>query len=185
MHKPIKKLRGVALALGLALLGESVPAASLAGAPSTAELTAQARAAGNRKSEAVKIGRVLFKTIWPVQIMRVRVDGFGNHEIAGLMLSAVKFHENLDRAGFINEVELLVQRTLAASGVEEVDVWATVPILALKPGEPVSGDLAQPTQRTVFAFTCRRDQAGGLAAHLRNGVGVYWSPDFRDELRGH
>jgi hypothetical protein len=157
---------------------------AIAAAPvSAADEDARARAAGNRHAEAVKIGSVLFATRWPAQILRVRVDAVGRHAIAGLMLSAVKFHQDIDRAGFLNEIELLVQRTFAASDVEEVDVWATVPI-AVKEHTVVSGDLAEPTSRTVFAVTCRRDQLTGLVARLRNGDGVYWSPDFKAQLRG-
>jgi hypothetical protein len=148
-----------------------------------AELDAVARAEGNRLPEAIKIGRVLFATIWPAQITHIRVEGVGRHTIAGLVLSAVKFHQELDRAGFLNEIEVLVQRTFAASGVEEVDVWATVPV-PYNAREPVSGDLAQPTSRTVFAVTCRRDQFAALTARLRSDRGVYWSDDFRSELKG-
>jgi hypothetical protein len=148
-----------------------------------ADSNAAARAAGNRRPEAIKIGRVLLATVWPVQIMRIRVDAVGKHSIAGLMLSAVKFHQEIDRAGFLNEIELLVQRTFATSGVEEVDVWATVPI-PVKAHTTVSGDLAEPTSRTVFAVTCRREQLAGLVARLRNGDGVYWSDDFKAKLRG-
>lgn len=146
-----------------------------------AELDAAARAEGNRRAEAVKIGRALFATIWPVQITHVRVDGVGRHAIAGLVLSAVKFHQAVDRAGFLSEVEVLVGRTFAASDVEEVDVWATVPI-PYDAREPVSGDLAKPTSRTVFAVTCRRDQLAALTARLRGDRGVYWADDFRSRL---
>jgi len=167
--------------LGALLLALASPA--LAETPSLADSNATARAAGNRRPEAIKIGRALLATVWPVQIMRIRVDAVGKHSIAGLMLSAVKFHQEIDRAGFLNEIELLVQRTFATSGVEEVDVWATVPI-PVKAHTTVSGDLAEPTSRTVFAVTCRREQLTGLVARLRNGDGIYWSDDFKAKLRG-
>jgi hypothetical protein len=48
--------------------------------------------------------------------------------------------------------------------------------------EPVSGDLAKPTSRTVFAVTCRRDQLAALTARLRSDRGVYWADDFRSRL---
>lgn len=170
--------------LALIAVVAATSAAPVFAAPeSTADLNATARAAGNRPQEAVKIGRALFATIWPAQILRIRVDAVGPHSIAGLMLSAVKFHQALDRAGFLNEIELLVQRTFATSGVEEVDVWATVPI-PVKAHTNVTGDLAEPTSRTVFAVTCRRDQLSGLVARLRNGQGVYWSEEFKARLRG-
>ena len=173
---------GAPLTVTIALALSCVTAAFAAATP-MADQNAAARASGNHRAEAIKIGRVLFATVWPAQIVRVRVDAVGRHSIAGLMLSAVKFHQAIDRAGFLNEIELLVGRTFAASAVEEVDVWATVPI-AVKEGATVSGDLAEPTSRTVFAVTCRRDQLPGLVARLRNGEGVYWSADFKAKLRG-
>ena len=177
---------GVAIAsLGLAFASVVLqpPAPARAKPALTADLDATARAEGNRRSEAVKIGRVLFATIWPVQIVRVRVEGVGSHAVAGLHLSAVKFHGALDRSGFLNEIETLVGRTFATSRVEEVDVWATVPIPHVA-GVPVSGDLAKPTSRTVFAVTCRREQLGGLSARLRSARDVYWASDFEAGLRG-
>ena len=150
--------------------------------PTMAEVNAQARAAGNRRDEAVKIGRILFVTVWPAQLLKVRVEGLDRHEVAGLTLSAVKFHQSLDRTGFLNEIEVLVQRTFGASSVEEVDVWATVPI-KFNLHEPVSGDLAQPTTRIVFAVTCRRSELPGLGARLRSGDGIYWYPEFRAKLK--
>jgi hypothetical protein len=160
------------------------PRANAVAAPaSMAELDAVARAEGNRRAEAIKIGRVLFATIWPVQIMHVRVDGVGRHAVAGLALSAVKFHQAVDRASFLNEIEVLVGRTFAASGVEEVDVWATIPI-PYDARKPVSGDFAEPTSRTVFALTCRRSEFAALTARLRADRDVYWAEDFRARLRG-
>jgi hypothetical protein len=173
--------RSFATALGAALV--LLPCAAWCDIPTTAEVNAEARAQGNRKPEAVKIGRALFMTVWPAQLLKVRVEGYGRHEIAGLTLSAVKFHQNLDRAGFLNEIEVLVQRTFAVSSVEEVDVWATVPI-RFDVRIPVSGDLAQPTTRIVFAVTCRRGELAGLAGRLRSGDGVYWAADFRARLKG-
>jgi hypothetical protein len=43
-----------------------------------------------------------------------------------------------------------------APRVTEVDVWATVPE-AVAAGTVVAGDLAAPTERTVFSLTLRRD----------------------------
>jgi len=169
-----------AAALGMALV--VLPSAARCAASTTADQIAEARAAGNRRAEAVKIGRELFATVWPAQVLKVRVEGLNQHQVAGLTVSAVKFHQSLDRAGFLNEIEMLVQRTFGVSSVEEVDVWATTPI-KYDVREPVSGDLAQPTTRIVFAVTCRRDELPGLGARLRSGDGVYWSPDFRAKLK--
>ncbi|MBC5810592.1 MAG: hypothetical protein GIW95_07050 [Candidatus Eremiobacteraeota bacterium] len=168
--------------VALAALAVAIPGAVEADVPATRDLDAIARAAGNRKSEAIRIGRVLFAVRWPAQLVKIRVDGAGKHEIAGLTLSGIKFHEDLDRRGFLSEVELLIARTFASAAVEEVDLWATVPI-AYDLTQPVSGDLAVPTSRIVFAVTCRRSELGSLAMRLRTGDGVYWADDFRSRLR--
>jgi len=120
--------------------------------PSTADLDAAARAAGNKPAEARTIGQALFAGTWPAQIIKVRVDGIGDHEVAGLVLSGVKFHGALDRAGFEREIE------------------------------PVTGDYAQPVSRVVFAATCLRAELPGFGARLRAGEGVYWAPDFLRRL---
>jgi hypothetical protein len=175
-------MRGLACAAAIGAALAVLPIAGRCDIPTTSDVNAQARAAGNRKAEAVKIGRVLFRTVWPAQLLKVRVEGFERHEVAGLTLSAVKFHHNLDRTGFLNEIELLVRRSFGASPVEEVDVWATVPI-TFDAREPVSGDLAQPTTRIVFAVSCRRSELPRFAARLHSGDGVYWSPEFRARLK--
>jgi hypothetical protein len=158
-----------------------MPGAAVAGVPSTAQLDANARASGNLPAVARTIGQVLFASKWPAQIVKVRVDAADGHEVAGLLLSGVKFHGRLDRADFEREVEELVRRTFAAAPVEEVDLWATVPIPYDK-REPVSGDYAQPVSRIVFAVTCRRDELAALGARLRAGRDVYWAPDFLRRL---
>ena len=145
--------------------------------PSLAEMDAAARSAGNRPETAKTIALALFTTIWPAQILKVRVDGIGSHQVAGLMLSGAKFHAKLDRAGFEREIVELLRRAFAAAPIEEVDVWATVPIPYDK-REPVSGDYAQPTSRIVFALSCRRDELAGLPERLTRGRDVYWAADF-------
>ncbi len=157
-------------------------APAYAAVPATSDLDAQARAQGNRLEDARALGRALLVKVWPAQLLHVRVDGAGTHEVAGLVLSAVKFHDDLDQAGFNQEIEELVRRAFEASAVEEVDVWATVPI-PIDKREPVSGDYAQPTSRIVFAVTCPRQELGGLGARLRSGAGVYWADDFKRRLR--
>jgi hypothetical protein len=172
--------RALASALTAALAG-ALPAAAGASVPSTADLDAAARAAGNKPAEARTIGQALFAGTWPAQIIKVRVDGIGDHEVAGLVLSGVKFHGALDRAGFEREIEALVRQSFAAAPVEEIDVWATVPIPYDK-REPVTGDYAQPVSRVVFAATCLRAELPGFGARLRAGEGVYWAPDFLRRL---
>jgi hypothetical protein len=157
------------------------------GIPATADLDAAARAAGNHKQEAYQLGRVLFATVWPAQILKVRVDGAGSHRVAGLLLSGVKFHHGLDVAGFTDEVVRIAQRTFAASSVEEVDIWAVVPLpidKATAKNLVVSGDYAQPTARTVFAVTVLRSGADALTRRILQGDDVFWDPGWKAILSG-
>lgn len=112
-------------------------------------MRAQQRAAGNHREDAVRIGRTLFRTVWPAQIRKVRVDGVGSHRVAGVVLSGTNFHSKLAPAAFVDEVVAIVTQTFAASDVEEVDAWAILP-LPTYANEVVAGDLAQPTSYTVF-----------------------------------
>lgn len=159
------------------LLAASRPQRSV----STAEIDALARAEGNKRGDAVRLGTALLGTTWPAQVLKVRVDGTGSHLIAGLVLSGVKFHGELSLAGFESEVAELVRQSFAAGPLEEVDVWATVPIPVSRL-EPVSGDYARPTDRIVFSATVRRADAAAFAARLEHGEGIFWAPDFRARL---
>jgi hypothetical protein len=150
---------------------------------SAAAVDAVLRAGGNRKATATQIGRALFGTVWPAQLVKVRVDGAGSHEVAGLVISGVKFHASLDAASFTREVVMLVAQTFAASGVEEVDVWATVP-LGVVPHEVVGGDLAQPTSRIVYGATVVREELATFPARLQRGDDVFWDPQWRGALGG-
>ncbi len=157
------------------------------GIPATADLDAAARAAGNHKQEAYQLGRALFATVWPAQILKVRVDGAGSHRVAGLLLSGVKFHHGLDVEGFAGEVAAIARRAFAASSVEEVDIWAIVPLAidkATAKNLVVSGDYAQPTARTVFAVTVLRSEAPALAERILQGSDVFWDPGWKALLSG-
>jgi hypothetical protein len=168
------------VALAAATGGSSATAVRAADAP-TASLDAVARAEGNRRAEAIRLGDVLFRRVWPAQIMKVRVDGMGPHAVSGLVLSGVKFHTPLGPDGFANEVVALVRETFAASAVEEVDVWATVPLPTV-PHEVVTGDRAMPTSRVVFSVTVPRVEAATFAERIRRGDGVFWDPEWRGTL---
>jgi hypothetical protein len=152
-------------------------------ATSLIDLTAAERAEGNRKPIAVQIGRALLQTRWPAQVLKIRVDGVGRHEVAGLAISGVKFHRALDPAAFTAEVVDLVRQTFAASDVEEVDVWATVPLPYARQ-VPVNGEYLQPTQRTVYGATIQREEAGTYAARLERGSDVFWDARWRRSLGG-
>ena len=149
----------------------------LAGAgrrPSLADVDAAARAAGNRRPEAIALARVLLATEWPAQVLKIRIDAVGTHEVAGLVLSGVKFHRPLDQNAFAQEAAQLVELTFAHSPVEEVDVTATVPAQA-PVGAPVSGDLALPTAKTVFSATVRRaGRPADLAAAFVRSMDSFW-----------
>jgi len=171
------------LALGSALLPPRSPSPALGAtrSPSLATVDANARAAGNRRATAVALGTRLFSRVWPVQILKVRVDGVGRHEVAGLVLSGVKFHARVDAHAFLAEVAALVGSSFASAPVEEVDVWATTPLDVAR-GTVVAGDNAQPTARIVFATTALRAQAPTIAARLASGGGVYWNASWKRSL---
>ena len=73
------------------------------------------------------------------------------------------------------EIAALVERAFAVSPeVEEVDVWASVPIDVGK-GVVVSGDLAKPTTRTVFSLSVRRGEPpSSVAERAQKGPGAFW-----------
>ncbi|GAC1564821.1 MAG: hypothetical protein NVS3B17_21250 [Vulcanimicrobiaceae bacterium] len=170
----------VVLGLGAWLATAVAPTAARAGG-SLADVNAARRAAGNRPAEAIRIGQRIFQTRWPAQVRKVRVDGVGPHLVAGIVLDGTKFHETLHASGLLDEVVALVDQAFAASAVEEVDIWAIVP-LPTYAGEVVAGDLAQPTSYTVFAATVRRGEIATFAARLRHGDDVYWDATWRAGL---
>jgi hypothetical protein len=147
------------------------------------DVDANARAEGNRRPEAVQLGRVLMKTVWPAQVLKIRIDGVGTHTVAGLMLSGVKFHHRLDAPQFTEEVIALASETFSASAVEEVDVWATVPLPPFAQ-KPVNGEFLQPTDRIVYGATIPRSQIATFQARLRRGEGVYWDTRWERTLGG-
>ncbi len=146
--------------------------------PGVNRLDANARAAGNRKAIAVGIGRALFKTRWPAQVLNVYADGFAGHDIAGLRISGEHFHRALTRDQFVEEVASLVRETFAASPADEVDVWASIP-LRLGKDVIVAGDLAKPSFRTVFSVSIRRgERTDALVGRMRASDGVYWDQEW-------
>jgi hypothetical protein len=127
----------------------------------------------------VRVGQALFATTWPAQVLNVYADGIPGHEVAGLHLSGVHFHDPITREQFLSEISALVQRTFASAPVEEVDVWVSVPLNVGK-GVVVAGDLAKPTFRTVFTVSVlRSESAAALMARLRQGQDVFWDQDWQ------
>ncbi len=159
-----------------------VPVLALA-VTSLSDLNAAERAEGNRKPLAVRVGKSLLRTVWPAQVLKIRIDGVGSHDVAGIVVSGVKFHRALDPAAFTAEIVSLVRQTFAASDVEEVDIWATVP-LPYVPQVPVDGEYLQPTTKIVYAASVRRPELATFAERLARGDDVYWEPDWRRSLEG-
>jgi hypothetical protein len=127
------------------------------------------------------LGDFLLATLWPAQIVKIRVDAILGHRIGGIVLGGTKFHRKLDEAAFLGEVTALVRSAFAHAPLEEVDLWVTVPLNAGK-GAIVSGDLAVPTSRIVFAVTVRRPDLPRLDAILHSNA-VFWDAAWRADLR--
>jgi hypothetical protein len=147
-------------------------------APSVADLDAAARAVGNRRDLAERIGLSIFATQWAAEVSQISANSVEGHLVVGIRIWGVKFHTPMTREQFVDEVVSIVERAFAAApATEEVDVWASVPITIPK-GEIVSGDLAKPTDRTVFSVTVRRgESAAALRARAADLSGdVFWDP---------
>jgi hypothetical protein len=157
-------------------------ARGLAGAyePSVAQLDATARAGGNRRDVAERIGTAIFATRWPAEVSQISANALGDHLIIGIRVLGVKFHRPISRVQFESEIASLVESASAvAPEAEEIDLWASVPIEVAK-GVVVSGDLAKPTSRTVFSITVHR---GERAVSLRSRLGqangdVFWDAEW-------
>jgi hypothetical protein len=146
--------------------------------PSVDRTDAYARASGNLKPLAVSVGRSLFETEWPAQVLNVYANGVPGHGIVGLRVSGTRFHHALTREDFMLEVLALVQRSFQTAPIEEIDVWASVPLRVGK-DIVVAGDLAKPTSRTVFTLSVRRGESSdSVLKRMRQGDGVFWDQDW-------
>jgi hypothetical protein len=146
--------------------------------PSIATLDAGARAEGNRKDIADRIGDAVFAREWPAQVLKIAADSVDDHIVVGLRVSGVKFHVPLSREGFIGEISALITQAFQESPVKEVDVWTVVP-LNVGRGVIVNGDLAKPTSRTVFTISVQRgESAAEIAQRMHQGQDVYWDEDW-------
>ncbi|HET9343719.1 MAG TPA: polysaccharide deacetylase family protein [Candidatus Eremiobacteraceae bacterium] len=173
-------LRGRGDALIRRVLGAAGSGGSAAPALDTAELRdiAKDRIAGNAPDVAERVAVALLSVGYPEQILKVRTYKTEPAVVAGIMLSGVKFHAPVDRQTFAADAADMIYRAFAADpSVSEVDVWAVVPI-AVSPYADVSGDLAVPTNRTVFsAAVLRRDftrDEGSLGT-------TYWEAGWLDQ----
>jgi hypothetical protein len=144
--------------------------------PTVAQLDAAARAAGNRRDIADRVGMSVFANRWPAEVSQISANALGDHVIVGIRVLGVKFHHPITREEFESEIVALVEAASAAAPeAEEIDVWASVPIEVAK-GVIVSGDLAKPTSRTVFSLTAHRGEgAASLRVRLAGADGgVFW-----------
>jgi hypothetical protein len=149
-------------------------------APSVADLDAAARAVGNRRDIAIRIGESVFSTQWPAEVSQISVNQLDDHTIVGLRIWGVKFHRPITQAEFVGEVVTLISKAFAAAPTaEEVDAWASIPIKVGK-GTIVTGDLAEPTSRTVFSVTVHRGEtaASMKARAAQTASGVFWDLDW-------
>ncbi len=176
MHSRTSRRAALLLA---ALAAAAATPAVRAAVPTVADLDANARAAGNRRPAAVRIGESVFAVKWPAQVLQVAADAVDDHVVLGLRISGVHFHRDLTRDEFLDEVEALAKRAFAAEpSAEELDIWAVVPIDAGK-GAIVSGDLAKPTSRTVYSATVlRADASPGSIRGVLDGKNAFWDEDW-------
>jgi len=169
-----------------ALLWVAALATAPATVPSTADLDATARAAGNRLDIATRIGERVFAETWPAQVSQISANEIGDHLVVGVRLWGVKFHHAVTREEFVDEVAAIVADAFESSSAEEVDVWASVPIEVGK-DVIVSGDLARPTVRTVFTLTAHRGQSPEAVASLalaKSSPDVFWDETWvRDAFK--
>ena len=138
---------------------------------------AKDRIAGNAPDVAERVAVALLSAGYPEQILKVRTYKTEPAVVAGIMLSGVKFHAPVDRQTFAADAADMIYRAFAADpSVSEVDVWAVVPI-AVPPHADVSGDLAVPTNRTVFSAAVLR----GDFTRDEGSLGTtYWEAGWLD-----
>lgn len=133
-----------------------------------------ARTSGGDRPTAVAIATRLLAREWPAQVLRVRCERTRAAHFCGIIVSAVKFHQRLDMAGFREEIAALVHGAMTAGPpLAEIDVWATVPA-SLRPNLVAPGDFAPPPTATVFTLI-----APNGTIDERN---IYWDAAFRADL---
>jgi hypothetical protein len=173
------RIRGIVTGAALALLTFSPIAAAASSPPPVAEVDAEARASGNRKDIAIKIGDAIFATVWPAQVSQISANQLDDHLIVGIRIWGVKFHQAITRKQYITEVLALVHKAFAVEpSIEEIDLWTSVPI-AVGQGVIVNGDLAKPTSRVVYSISIRRGEgSAALAARAAGTQGVFWDEEW-------
>jgi peptidoglycan/xylan/chitin deacetylase (PgdA/CDA1 family) len=118
---------------------------------------ARKRIEGNDPAVAERIGISLLREDFREPIEKIRVLTVPAASVAGIMLSGSGLHGPVTETQFETDARSMALLALSnAPRVSEVDVWATVP-QAVATGAVVAGDLALPTERTVFSLSLRRD----------------------------
>jgi len=171
-----RMLRGEGRALFAAVLGQRGDASPKTQAAYDLALhrIARQRIAGNEPRVAESVAVALLVRRFAEPVMKVHVLAIPRVAVAGIVLSGAKFHAPVSRTRFASDVRAMTQAAFAAApSLSEVDVWATVPV-AVPAGEPVSGDFAVPTSKTVFSSVATR-QRKGLETTLEWGT-TYWDP---------
>jgi peptidoglycan/xylan/chitin deacetylase (PgdA/CDA1 family) len=133
---------------------------------------ARERVEGNDSKVAEAIAVALLARQFPEQIVKVHVDAVAPATVAGIVLSGVKFHAAVSRERFVSDVRKMVDTVFsAAPTVDEVDVWATVPV-SVPAQATVSGDYAAAVERTVFSAAVQKYAHASVDWPL--GI-TYWS----------
>jgi peptidoglycan/xylan/chitin deacetylase (PgdA/CDA1 family) len=165
---------GTGLALFQAVLGAAGPAGARASAQPEASVfparsdtalasIARKRIEGNDPMVAERICISLLREEFREPVEKIRVVTVPAASVAGIMLSGSRLHEPVTASQFETDARAMAALTLSsAPRVSEVDVWATVP-QAVARGTVVAGDLAAPTDRTVFSIAVRRGAPGARA----------------------
>ena len=140
---------------------------------------ARKRIEGNDPAVAERIGISLLREEFREPVEKIRVVTVPAASVAGIMLSGSRLHEPVTPSQFEVDARAMAALTLSsAPRVSEVDVWATVP-QAVARGTIVAGDLAAPTDRTVFSIAVRRGAPAARAFIDRD-----WAARLADAVRG-
>jgi peptidoglycan/xylan/chitin deacetylase (PgdA/CDA1 family) len=173
-------LRGRGEVLLQQLIAPLSSRAAMARSSAALRSVARKRSEGNAPQIAERVGIALLSGDFPEQILKVKVLKSAPAVVAGIMLSGVKFHARVSRQTFEADVSEMIYRAFTAdASISEVDVWAVTP-LRVGATAIVSGDLAVPTDRTVFSAAVAR------ADWVRDATALgttYWDPDWSRSLR--
>jgi peptidoglycan/xylan/chitin deacetylase (PgdA/CDA1 family) len=171
-------LHGSGIALFRSVLGLGTHAGPAVPSQAAIASIARERAEGNDAPVAELIGARLLQNSYPEPIEKVRVLNVPPATVAGIMLSGRGLHAPVTPDGFETDARDMAATALAAApNVGEVDVWAVVP-QPVPAGATVAGDLAVPTDRTVFSIAVRR---GGPPS--RSYIDAAWAADLKRRNR--